>query len=75
MINYSLINSVNQKQILSNALFFDIPQKKKLMADINRGYRNLNVNKVDDILTMNGGVNAQVEPVEEQGAADAQPAA
>jgi hypothetical protein len=46
------------------------------MADINRGYRNLDVNKVDDILTMNGGVNAQVEPVEEQGAADAaQPAA
>ena len=52
-----------------------ITMPKKLMADINRGYRNLNVNKVDDILTMNGGVNAQVEPVEEQGAADAQPAA
>jgi len=52
-----------------------ITMPKKLMADINRGYRNLDVNKVDDILTMNGGVNAQVEPVEEQGAADAQPAA
>jgi hypothetical protein len=53
-----------------------ITMPKKLMADINRGYRNLNVNKVDDILTMHGGVNAQVEPVEEQGAADAaQPAA
>jgi hypothetical protein len=48
-----------------------ITMPKKLMADINRGYRNLDVNKVDDILTMNGGVNAQVEPVEEQGAADA----
>jgi len=53
-----------------------ITMPKKLMADINRGYRNLDVNKVDDILTMNGGVNAQVEPVEDQGAADAtQPAA
>ena len=53
-----------------------ITMPKKLMADINRGYRNLDINKVDDILTMNGGVNAQVEPVEEQGAADAaQPAA
>jgi hypothetical protein len=53
-----------------------ITMPKKLMADINRGYRNLDVNKVDDILTMNGGVNAQVEPVEEQGAANAaQPAA
>ena len=53
-----------------------ITMPKKLMADINRGYRNLDVNKIDDILTMNGGVNAQVEPVEEQGAANAaQPAA
>ncbi len=53
-----------------------ITMPKKLKADINRGYRNLDVNKVDDILTMNGGVNAQVEPVDEQGAADAaQPAA
>ncbi len=53
-----------------------ITMPKKLMADINRGYRNLDVNKIDDILTMNGGVNAQVEPVDEQGAADAaQPAA
>ncbi len=54
-----------------------ITMPKKLMSDINRGYRNLDQNKVEDILTMNGGVNAQVEPVEEQGAADAaaQPAA
>ena len=51
---------------------------KKLMNDINRGYRNLDQNKVNDILNMNGGVNAQVEPVEEQaqGAENAeQPAA
>jgi hypothetical protein len=45
---------------------------KKLMSDINRGYRNLDKNKVEDILSMNGGVNAQVEPVEEQGAQNAE---
>jgi hypothetical protein len=55
---------------------------KKLMNDINRGYRNLDKNKVEDILSMNGGVNANVEPVDTQqlaagGATDvaAQPAA
>jgi hypothetical protein len=54
-----------------------ITMPKKLMNDINRGYRNLDKNKVDDILSMDGVVNAQTEPVEEQGAADAaaQPAA
>ena len=55
-----------------------ITMPKKLMSDINRGYRNLDKNKVNDILNMNGGVNAQVEPVEEQaqGAENAeQPAA
>jgi hypothetical protein len=54
-----------------------ITMPKKLMNDINRGYRNLDKNKVDDILSMDGVVNAQAEPVEEQGAADAaaQPAA
>jgi hypothetical protein len=39
---------------------------KKLMNDINRGYRNLDKNKVEDILSMNGGVNAQLEPVDAQ---------
>jgi hypothetical protein len=53
-----------------------ITMPKKLMSDINRGYRNLDKNKVEDILSMNGGVNAQVEPVDEQGAQNAeQPAA
>jgi hypothetical protein len=49
-----------------------ITMPKKLMSDINRGYRNLDKNKVEDILSMNGGVNAQVEPVEEQGAQNAE---
>jgi hypothetical protein len=59
-----------------------ITMPKKLMNDINRGYRNLDKNKVEDILSMNGGVNANVEPVDTQqlaagGATDvaAQPAA
>lgn len=52
-----------------------ITMPKKLMNDINRGYRNLDKNKVEDILTMNGGVNAQVEPVEQEAASAEQPAA
>jgi hypothetical protein len=54
-----------------------ITMPKKLMADINRGYRNLDSNKVEDMLSMNGAVNAQAEPADAQtqGAADAQPAA
>jgi hypothetical protein len=35
------------------------------MHDINRGYTELDRNKIEDILTNNGGVNAAVEPVEE----------
>jgi hypothetical protein len=54
-----------------------ITMPKKLMHDINRGYRNLDKNKVEDILSKDGAVNAQLEPTEEaaQGAEDAQPAA
>jgi hypothetical protein len=53
---------------------------KKLMADINRGYRNLDKNKVEDILSQDGVVNAQAEPVDaaQAGGADVaaeQPAA
>jgi hypothetical protein len=55
-----------------------IAMPKKLMFDINRGYRNLDKNKVEDILSQHGAVNAtldgQEQPVED--AADAeQPAA
>lgn len=38
---------------------------KKLMHDINRGYTELDRNKVEDIITNNGGVNATVEPTEQ----------
>jgi hypothetical protein len=54
-----------------------ISMPKKLMNDINRGYKNLDKNKVEDILNQNGIVNAQPEQAAaEQGVANAeQPAA
>jgi hypothetical protein len=50
---------------------------KKLMADINRGYRNLDANKVEDLLSQSGAVNVQAEPADAMtgGADAAQPAA
>lgn len=39
---------------------------KKLMADINRGYRNLDKNKVDDMLKMGSTLSATAEPAEQQ---------
>jgi len=50
---------------------------KKLMNDINRGYNELDRNKVEDLITMNGGVNAHVDPAEQQAQdmANEQPAA
>lgn len=48
---------------------------KKLMNDINRGYRNLDKNKVEDILKQDGVVNAQKEPTDAGAADAAQPAA
>jgi hypothetical protein len=38
---------------------------KKLMHDINRGYRELDKNKVEDILTQHGGVSS-IDPAEQQ---------
>jgi hypothetical protein len=43
-----------------------ISMPKKLMNDINRGYTELDKNKVEDIITMNGGVNAHIDPAEQQ---------
>ncbi len=43
-----------------------IAMPKKLMHDITRGYTELDRNKVEDILTMNGGVNAHIDPAEQQ---------
>jgi hypothetical protein len=45
---------------------FRISMPKKLMTDINRGYTNLDRNKIEDIMTVEGGVNATVEPAEQQ---------
>jgi hypothetical protein len=61
-----------------NVWLVKIAMPKKLMHDINRGYRNLDKNKVEDILNQYGAVNATMDGQEEQveGAADAeQPAA
>ncbi len=43
-----------------------ITMPKKLMNDITRGYTELDRNKIEDIITMNGGVNAHVDPAEQQ---------
>ena len=52
---------------------------KKLMHDINRGYTELDKNKVEDILSQQGGVNASIDPAEQQAQemanAEQQPAA
>ena len=41
-----------------------IVMPKKLMYDINRGYTELDRNKIEDIMTVQGGVNAAIEPAE-----------
>jgi hypothetical protein len=43
-----------------------IAMPKKLMHDINRGYRELDKNKVEDIINQSGAVNLQLEPAEQQ---------
>lgn len=43
-----------------------IVMPKKLMHDITRGYTEMDKNKIDDILTQGGGVNAYVDPAEQQ---------
>lgn len=42
-----------------------IAMPKKLMSDINRGYRELDKYKVEDILKKNSQINLQPEPVEQ----------
>ena len=46
-----------------------ITMSKKLMNDITRGYTELDKNKIEDIVSMNGGVNAHIDPAEQQPAA------
>lgn len=43
-----------------------ITMPKKLMNDINRGYRNLDKNKVEDILNQQGAVNITADAAEAQ---------
>ena len=43
-----------------------ITMPKKLMNDINRGYRNLDKTKVEDILNQQGAVNIQADAAEAQ---------
>jgi hypothetical protein len=43
-----------------------ISMPKKLMSDINRGYRNLDSNKVEDILNKQGVVTSQPDAAEAQ---------
>jgi hypothetical protein len=53
-----------------------ISMPKKLMHDINRGYTELDKNKIEDIVK-SSGVNASIDPAEQQAQdmANEQPAA
>jgi hypothetical protein len=42
-----------------------ITMPKKLMHDINKGYTELDRNKIEDIVSLQGGVNATVQPAEQ----------
>lgn len=43
-----------------------IVMPKKLMHDITRGYTEMDRNKIEDLLTQGGGVNAYIDPAEQQ---------
>lgn len=43
-----------------------IAMPKKLMHDINRGYTEMDRNKIEDLVSQGGGVNAYVDPAEQQ---------
>jgi len=60
-----------------NVWLVKISMPKKLMNDINRGYTELDKNKIEDIVNQSGGINAHVDPAEQQAQemANAQPAA
>jgi hypothetical protein len=47
-------------------IIIKISMPKKLMADIQRGYMNLDQNKVEDILTQNHISSQQINPAEQQ---------
>jgi hypothetical protein len=43
-----------------------IAMPKKLMHDITRGYTEMDKNKIEDLVSQGGGVNAYVDPAEQQ---------
>jgi hypothetical protein len=47
-----------------------ITMPKKLMHDINRGYTELDRNKIEDIVNIQSGVNAMIQPTEPAEEAD-----
>lgn len=49
-----------------NVWMVKLAMPKKLMHDINRGYRDLDKNKVEDIISQHGGVNMTLDPAEQQ---------
>lgn len=49
-----------------NIWMVKITMPKKLIHDVNRGYRNLDRNKVEDIVNQNGAVAATVDAAEQQ---------
>jgi hypothetical protein len=42
-----------------------IAMPKKLMSDIKRGYKNLDINKVEDIINRSNNLKSQPEPVDQ----------
>jgi len=49
---------------LEDIWMIKISMPKKLMHDINRGYKELDKNKVEDIINIQSGVNAMIQPTE-----------
>jgi hypothetical protein len=57
---------------VENVWMVKITMPKKLMHDINRGYRNLDKNKVEDILSQHGVIAAQTDSADGEEAANAE---
>jgi hypothetical protein len=43
-----------------------ISMPKKLMHDITRGYTEMDRNKIEDLVSQGGGINAYIDPAEQQ---------
>jgi hypothetical protein len=53
---------IDQKEIW----MVKISMPKKLMHDITRGYTEMDRNKIEDLVSQGGGVNAYIDPAEQQ---------